>query len=177
MSSFATTRATLLAALDRNIRQASAQGVLFSEAVALRLGINSTDLECLDIIALRGPITAGDLARVTGLTTGAITGTVDRLERAGFAQRRRDANDRRKVFVEPLPAIERRIVPLFSSLKEAMGEQLAVYSDEELTFLIEFFTRTHRTMMAETAKLRAGARSSRNKAAKTPTHTSTKKAK
>jgi hypothetical protein len=56
---------------------ASGQGVMYSQAVAQRLGINSTDLECLDHIVLRGPLTAGALAEATGLTTGAITGVID----------------------------------------------------------------------------------------------------
>jgi DNA-binding MarR family transcriptional regulator len=59
---------------------ASGQGVMYSQAVAQRLGINSTDLECLDHIVLRGPLIAGALAEATGLTTGAITGVIDRLE-------------------------------------------------------------------------------------------------
>ncbi len=109
-------RRDLVAALNRAMREASGQGVLYSQAVAERLGINSTDLECLDSVVLRGPLTAGELADATGLTTGAITGVIDRLERAGFARRERDRHDRRKILVRALPAVERVIVPLFQPM-------------------------------------------------------------
>ena len=148
-------RPTLLAELDAVMRKASAQGVLFSQAIAGRLGINSVDLECLDIIGLSGSITAGQLAEATGLTTGAITGVVDRLEKAGYARRERDANDRRKVLVRALPALERRIVPLFRSLQQAFGSEFRNYDDKELEFMIDFFARAHRIMIAETKKLAA----------------------
>src|SRR4030081_3058399 len=109
MSTGKMSRHELIAALNRALRDASGQGVLYSQTVAERLGINSTDLECLDCVVLRGPLTAGELAEATGLTTGAITGVIDRLERAGFARRESDGNDRRKVLVRALPAVERRI--------------------------------------------------------------------
>jgi DNA-binding MarR family transcriptional regulator len=109
------------------MRKASAQGVLFSQLVARRLGISSTDLECLDVIALRGPVTAGELAAATGLTTGAVTGVIDRLEQSGFALRERDQDDRRKVLVRALPAVERRITPLFEPMQRAMSAAIAGY--------------------------------------------------
>ena len=147
-------REALLAALDRAMRKSSGQGVLFSQAVAARLGITSSDLECLDIIVLGARVSAGELAAATGLTTGAVTGVIDRLEQAGFARRERDPSDRRKVFVRPLPAVERRIMPLYRSLQQAAAAELAGYTDKELALLLDFFTRADRMMVAETAKLR-----------------------
>jgi len=138
------------------MRKSSAQGVLFSQAVAARLGITSSDLECLDIICLNARVTAGELAAATGLTTGAVTGVIDRLEQAGFARRERDPTDRRKVFVCALPAVERRIGPLYRSLQQTVAAELAGYADKELTLLLDFLTRAARTMVAETAKLRDG---------------------
>ena len=139
------------------MRKSSAQGVLFSQAVAARLGITSSDLECLDIIYLNPRVTAGELAVATGLTTGAVTGVIDRLEQAGFARRERDPTDRRKVFVCALPAVERRIAPLYRSLQQTVTAELASYTDKELALLLDFFTRAARTMVAEIAKLRDGA--------------------
>src|SRR5258706_417211 len=104
-------RDELMAALNRALREVSGLSVLYSQALAERLGINSTDLECLDVITLRGPVTAGELARATGLTRGAITGVIDRLERKGFAKRGAARADRRKVLVRATPAVERRIAP------------------------------------------------------------------
>ena len=149
-------REALLTALERAMRKSSAQGVLFSQAVAARLGITSSDLECLDIICLNARVTAGELAAATGLTTGAVTGVIDRLEQAGFARRERDPTDRRKVFVCALPAVERRIAPLYRSLQQTVAAELAGYADKELSLLLDFFTRAARTMVAETAKLRDG---------------------
>src|SRR5258706_15395621 len=96
------------------MRDVSGQGVLYSQAVAERLGMNSTDLECLDHIS-RGPLTAGRLAELTGLTTGAITGVIDRLERAGLARGERGAHDRRKTRGRTRPAPPERVPPLFAT--------------------------------------------------------------
>jgi DNA-binding MarR family transcriptional regulator len=147
-------RETLLVALEQAMRKSSAQGVLFSQGVATRLGISSSDLECLDIILMSERITAGELAAATGLTTGAVTGVIDRLEKAGFAARERDASDRRKVFVRTLPAVHERIAPLYASLQKAAAGVLSDYTDEELKLLLEFFERAGRMMIAQTAKLR-----------------------
>src|SRR5690349_6128631 len=81
-------------------RELSARTVLFHQAVAERLGIGSTDHKCLDIAARAStdqPLTAGQLAELTGLTTGAITGVLDRLEKAGFIRREKHPHDRRQV--------------------------------------------------------------------------------
>jgi DNA-binding MarR family transcriptional regulator len=155
MSRRQVSRNELVAALNHAMRDASGQGVLYSQAVAERLGINSTDLECLDIIVMRGPVTAGELARATGLTTGAITGVIDRLDRAGFAKREHDAADRRKVLVRALPAVERRVVPLFRPMEHAAMSALSAYDDKELALLLNFFVRTHEAAVAAMAKLRA----------------------
>ena len=150
-------RDDLLATLDRALREVSGQGVLYSQAVAERLGVGAADLECLDCIVLRGPATAGDLARATGLTTGAITGVIDRLENAGFARREADPRDRRKVLVKALPAVESRIAPLYAAMAQAAGEALSTYSDKELSFLIAFLQRMHQAAVVATETLRSPA--------------------
>src|SRR6202451_2267401 len=73
---------------------------LLGQLSAERIGINVTDLNCLNIVALTGSMTAGDLARATGLTTASITGVLDRLEEGGFVRRERDSHDRRRVIVK-----------------------------------------------------------------------------
>src|SRR3954470_6827245 len=101
----------------QEMREISTVTILFHQAIADRLGMNVTDHKCAGILARSGPITAGELARLTGLTTGAITGVVDRLEQAGFVRRARDSSDRRRVIIEPdAKQIERKIVPLFNSM-------------------------------------------------------------
>ena len=82
------------------VRRAGAIMQLLSQVSADRIGINATDLNCLNIVALTGHMTAGDLARQTGLSTASITGVLDRLEEGGFVRRVRDPHDRRRVIVE-----------------------------------------------------------------------------
>jgi DNA-binding MarR family transcriptional regulator len=149
------TRDELIAALNLAMRTVSGQGVLYSQALAERLGINSTDLECLDIILTRGPLTAGDLARASGLTTGAITGVVDRLGRAGFVKREPDREDRRKVLVRALPAVEKKVAPLFKPMEQAALAVLSTYDDEALALLLDFLVRSQRSATEVTAALRA----------------------
>jgi DNA-binding MarR family transcriptional regulator len=150
-----TDRQQLIARLMRAMRESSAQGVLFSHAVAARVGIASSDLECLDIILLSQRAAPGDLAKATGLTTGAMTGVLDRLEQAGFVQRQRDAVDRRKVWITALPEVERQIAPLFQALAAAIDAVLADYDTATLETLEEFYQRARQVLVQETEKLQA----------------------
>lgn len=147
-------RRQLIDALNLAMRDASGSGVLFSSAVAARLGIASSDLECLDYV-VRGPKTAGELARATGLTTGAITGVIDRLERAGFVRREADPDDRRKVVVKPLAAVKDRVMPLFAPMERAQMAALRSFSDQELAFLLDFFLRAHEAARAAMEEVKA----------------------
>ena len=154
MSSKTKRRQQLEAALNAAMRDVSGQGVLYSQAVAERLGMNSTDLECLDHI-VRGPVTAGRLAEVTGLTTGAITGVIDRLERIGLAQREPDPDDRRKILVRALPAVGKRVVPLFVPMERTAMAVLSSYREDELALLLDFLTRARDAALAAMSELRA----------------------
>ena len=154
MSSKTKKRQQLEAALNAAMRDASGQGVLYSQAVAGRLGMNSTDLECLDHI-LRGPVTAGRLAELTGLTTGAITGVIDRLERIGLARRESDPDDRRKTVVRALPTVLERIAPLFEPMERAAMGVLSKYRDDELALILNFLTRARDAALTAMSELRA----------------------
>src|SRR3954451_13966840 len=94
------TKAQLIEDLIASYRANSSQEAAFDAVAAARLGLSLTDLRCLDIVEGRGGVTAGELSSASGLTTGAVTAVIDRLERAGFARRVRDDKDRRKVNVE-----------------------------------------------------------------------------
>ena len=158
MSSRAPKRAELLAALNGEFRRLSTATILFHQAIVDRLGLNVTDHKCADILCNTGPITAGELAQLTGLTTGAITGVIDRLEAAGFVRRAKDPSDRRRVIVEPFPeAITRQIAPLFESMGRASAELCERYSSRDLAVIYDFTTRANQMAMEETRKLRDGA--------------------
>jgi DNA-binding transcriptional ArsR family regulator len=128
---------------------------LLGQVSAERIGINVTDLNCLNIVALAGPMTAGELARATGLTTASITGVLDRLEDGGFVRRERDPKDRRRVIVtlNPGPGL-REIGPTFGPLVRAWREAAAAYSDEELRLLLDFQRRFEGIVRDQLARLR-----------------------
>ena len=159
-------RGELMAALNRALRNVSGQAVLHSEAMAERLGINSTDLECLDIIILQGPVSAGELARASGLTSGAITGVIDRLHRAGLAKREYDPQDRRKVLVRVPPAVLQRILPIGEPMGRAAQAILSGYDDQQLALILDFLVRSHESAVAVTTKMRAETAASRKAKAK-----------
>jgi DNA-binding MarR family transcriptional regulator len=138
-------------------RKLSAATVLFHSAVADQLGLNVTDLKCWDQLVLSGPMTAGRLAEITGLTTGAITGVIDRLEKAGFARREREVLDRRVVMVRPLLEREADVGRLYAPLGRAMLELMQGYSPEEIRLLVVLLERSVSVLQEETLKLRRSA--------------------
>jgi DNA-binding MarR family transcriptional regulator len=135
------TRSELRRELSEALRKVGAQSVLLSDAVAKLVRVNSTDLECLDLLMLSGGTTAGQLAAHTGLTTGAMTAVIDRLERAGFARRRRDPDDRRRVLVEALPRGAHEIGPLYRPLAESTERLSERYDEKELALVVDYLTR------------------------------------
>ena len=130
--------------------------VLFHSAVADRLRVNVTDLKCHSILTQTGPITAGELAQRTGLTTGAITGVIDRLEKAGLVRRAPDPNDRRRVVLELLsnPERQREVYQLYEPLGQAIVGLATSYSQAELATIIDFLTKATSVLEEETMKLR-----------------------
>jgi DNA-binding MarR family transcriptional regulator len=153
MSSNPPDRRETLAAVLREVRRMTAQSVLIGQAVSERFGLSSSDLECLDLALLSGGATAGDFAKATGLTTGAITGVIDRLERAGYVRREKDPADRRKVIVRARPAMTRRIAPLYDSLQREMTALWSGYSDDQLAVILDFLIRSCDLAVREIAKL------------------------
>jgi DNA-binding MarR family transcriptional regulator len=135
------------------LRRSSAAGVLHGQTIARRVGVNSTDLECLDLILMRGPSTAGEIARHTGLTSGAVTGLIDRLERLGLVERTADTADRRKVLVRVREDKIGPIAALYAPLEKAMQALLAGYSKEELKVLIDFAERSGDLLQARVSEL------------------------
>jgi DNA-binding MarR family transcriptional regulator len=151
----AAARAELVRALNHASREASGLGVIFAKAVADAMGVNQTDFECIDIIQLRGRMTAGELAAASGLTTGAVTGVIDRLEEAGFARRERDGTDRRKVYVSILPRTLAVGDAFYGSFEKAVEALIGRYGDAEIALLIDYFTRSRDLILAELARLKA----------------------
>ena len=129
--------------------------VIFHEAVSRRLGMTAADRKCLGVLAEMGTATPGQIARATGLTTGAITGIVDRLEKAGYARRAPSPTDRRSVIVHALRREELAQVmdPIFASLTASMDALYARYTPEQLALIQSYLADTTETLQAETRKI------------------------
>ncbi|MFC0115251.1 MarR family winged helix-turn-helix transcriptional regulator [Kibdelosporangium aridum] len=134
-------RAELLAAIENAARISAGRGVFFHQAVANRLGINTSDLNCLNILQLSGPLTAGQLAERAGLTKGgAITTALDRMERAGLVERERDPGDRRRTIIRHTQEALDRIAPLMPA--EPWQEVYSHFTDAELRTILEYTERS-----------------------------------
>ena len=147
-------RAALMQELEHALRRGSAQGAIFGQTVANTVGISGSDLECLDFLNLEGRVTAGRLAEVTGLTTGAITGVIDRLEKAGLVRRERDEADRRKVFIAVVPEAAMKIGQFYVPMQQAMEKVFGGYSDAELRLLLRFANEGYKGVLAATEALK-----------------------
>ena len=106
------------------------------------------------LLLMGGPLTAGQLAEMTGLTTGAITAVIDRLEKAGFVRREDDPHDRRRVIVRAIPSRCRTIAGLFEPFAATFGQLSSRYKDEELATILDFMTRSREGLHQSTLKLR-----------------------
>jgi predicted ArsR family transcriptional regulator len=137
-------------------RELGARSILFHQAIASIAGVSVTDLKCLDYVDRMGDVTAGDLARLTGLTTGAITAAVDRLEKAGLARRERSDSDRRKVFIRlcQSPAMA-RIAPFYEALGRESAQMISRYTVAQLETIMDFCERSIDIMRRQTDKVRA----------------------
>lgn len=152
----------LMTALGHAMRGVSTATVLFHQSVAERIGLNATDHKGLDVILEHGPMTAGELARRTGLSTGGVTGILDRLERAGFARRERDPEDRRRVIIRVDEArAERLIAPLFVGIATGSEKMLSSYATSELALILDFTQKAIALLAAETVANAATPRATR----------------
>jgi len=131
-------RFQLMNQLADEVRANQRATAIVDELAGELMGVNRTDGRALDLLEQRGQMSAGELARESGLTTGAITGVVDRLERAGYARRVADPSDRRRVLIEPTPKARTASTELFGPLSELVVPILSRYTEEQIELLIEF---------------------------------------
>jgi DNA-binding MarR family transcriptional regulator len=148
-------RGQLAAAFGAAIRRTGSLMQLMGQAAADRIGINATDLNCLNILSFSGQMTAGQLAKATGLSTASITGVIDRLEKAGYVRRERDTNDRRRVVVRlVLDRAISDIASVFLPMVHAWQEMVERYSDDELRLIVEFYGQMEEVLRQHIAVLR-----------------------
>jgi DNA-binding MarR family transcriptional regulator len=147
----------LVAALDREGRRTGSTGSMHAKALADRAGVHSTDFEALDVLDWSGAISAGELAKRVGVTSGAITGVIDRLERDGWVRRVRDPHDRRKVIVEIVPerAAATGQMDVFAPLMADLAAIHDRYDDDTLAAILDYLRACNDAIERSTARLRA----------------------
>jgi DNA-binding MarR family transcriptional regulator len=142
----------------------STETLLFHQALADILDFHITDHRCMHFLHSYGAMPAGRLAELTGLTTAAVTGIIDRLEEAGYVRRVNDPNDRRRTIVEPVrnKKLERKIEAIFTPFHEKIDTLLSSYSDSELAFLLEVITKSIELTREESKRLRTSLQKDNN---------------
>ncbi len=128
---------------------------LFRNAVSEWAGLNTTDMECLRLLFLKGTATPTELARQTGLTSGATTAMLDRLEKAGLLERHPNPDDRRGTLITPAKSAAARAASWFESARNAQDELLSSYSESELEIIADVFERFVKLWDEERDKLRS----------------------
>ena len=125
----------------RSLRRVNLQGSFFGQTVAIRFGLSESDVEALSVLLDSGAATAGRLSELMGLTSGAVTRVIDRLEQAGYVRRVPDPADRRRVIVELIPEKMAAVQATMDQFGEKTASEIAKYSDAELAVIDDFLTR------------------------------------
>lgn len=150
-----TSRARLVARITETLARTGELAGAMNHAAAARIGINATDLRCVHLLGQHGRLSAGELARLTGLTTASITGIVDRLERAGFVRREPDPADRRRVVVQlERDRVLAEVAPVFNPVTRRWRKALNRYDEPTLLAIADFLTRAADVLDAEIDQLR-----------------------
>lgn len=136
--------------------QASQSAVdAFDEVAAIYMGVNRTDMRCLDVLGRQEAMAPSQLGAELGLTTGSVTAMLDRLEKLGYLTRSPDPSDRRKVIVRATPAVGEKAGVIYGPIAEEGARFLAEYTDEQVTLLLDFTRRSRELYEAHLARLRA----------------------
>ena len=135
------TRAELIARLQADVAETVSDGVALQEALADRLGLTGSDLRAITLLMRKGTVSTSELADAAGLTSGAATRMVDRLERAGWVERFMDARDRRRVLVVMKKARRGEIGEVYAEMSHSWMSALADKSEAELETVLEIFDR------------------------------------
>jgi DNA-binding MarR family transcriptional regulator len=151
-------RAEVVESITTEVRQQQIAYDRFHDAVADYLGLHRTDLRCLDLLDLAGRQTAGELATRMGMSTGAVTAMLDRLDRAGYARRLRDPDDRRRVLVEPTDLAGERGREIYGPFAEQVEPMFARFTDAQLAVVRDFLRIGNDFYELETSRIEQLAR-------------------
>jgi DNA-binding MarR family transcriptional regulator len=132
-------REEITAELQERMIRFIANVILFNHAVSAKLGLGASDSQFMTLLQSHGPLTPRQLSEHTGLTSGTVTGVIDRLESLGLITRQPDPNDRRKVLVTPsFEAIQEQLAPLYEEQGRRIQTVLAARTDAELQIISTF---------------------------------------
>jgi len=137
------TKNKLVETIDFELRKSTTYSSIFAQIIAFKVKLTTTDMEIGDMLSWKGPLTAGEIAKFIGLTTGAVTGVIDRLENAGIVKRKNDKTDRRKVIVELVYKGAMKIAKHFDSQGIKNKNFMKKYSETELNIILEFIRKTN----------------------------------
>jgi DNA-binding MarR family transcriptional regulator len=140
--------------ISLEIRRSQSRTDAYDDGVATALGLSRTEFRCLDILSTEGTLTAGRLAELMGVTSGAMTGVLDRLESAGYTRRIRDTEDRRRVHVALTPAMHERAWPYYEPLAAMSRKLFGRYTDEQLALILNFLQAGAELFEGQFARLR-----------------------
>ena len=144
----------------RALRRVNIQGSFFGQTVAIRFGLSESDIETLEALIDMGASTAGRLSELTGLTSGAVTRVIDRLEQAGFVRRVPDPADRRRVIVEAVPEKVAAVRATLDRVGSASADEIGRYTDAQLALITDFLTKMEQITKEEATTLRENPASS-----------------
>ena len=153
MSSDNRVNSALLESLTHRLQRYGMRSVLFQQNMAQKIGVSHTDLKSAEILNETGPITAGELSKITGLSTGSVTALINRLEKSGYVKRERDQLDGRKVMIMPIPERQEQIKSHYQSLSMATKELCSDYNEQELILINQFVEDITKIMDKENDKL------------------------
>ncbi|SIS09270.1 DNA-binding transcriptional regulator, MarR family [Peribacillus simplex] len=153
MSSDNGLNAALLESLTHRLQRYGMRSVLFQQNMAQKIGVSHTDLKSAEILDETGSITAGELSKITGLSTGSVTALINRLERSGYVKRERDQLDGRRVMIAPIPERQEQIKSHYQSLSMATKELCSAYNEQELMLINKFIEDITKIMDKENDKL------------------------
>lgn len=142
-------RARIVRQISERLRSTTQRAMEMHHVAAGLIGVNATDLQCIQLLQ-HGPLTAGELAHRTGLTTASTTTVIDRLEQAGFVARTRDPADRRRVVIElRMERVGSTVVPVFLPIVSAWQQSMADYDERDLKLIADFLDRIEQVIDGE----------------------------
>ena len=147
-------QAALVAAFDLEVRRMGSMATLHNHAIADAAGLHQTDQECLDLLDWAEPLTPGEIAKHLGLSSGAVTGLIDRLEAGGWVRRERDTADRRRILVHLSHARAAELWPLYQPLSNAIDAYRDLLNADELVTVVRFLEFANQTLADATEHAR-----------------------